>query len=298
LEQSRALALHALYALSVVDLTVTPGARVELIQSDSEDRMGGGTSHAFVAAFMPGVGAYYALTEALGVLAGVYRGFSPPPPGSADDVRPEYSVNYEAGARLSPGPHRVEVIGFYNDYSNLTDICTFSSSCVDGLDRQFSAGGARIYGLEAFARYGIPAGALRIPLTAAYTLTASEFRDTFDSTDPIYGSVQEGDELPYVPRHQVSLTLGVDSDWAGGAVAGYYVSRMREEAGAAPLREALATDAQTWLDGGAYVKPLEMHSIYGHLRNATGAADIVGRRPFGARPNAPRWLQVGAKLAF
>jgi hypothetical protein len=26
--------------------------------------------------------------------------------------------------------------------------------------------------------------------------------------------------------------------------------------------------------------------------------DLVSRRPFGARPNPPRWLQVGAKIAL
>ena len=28
------------------------------------------------------------------------------------------------------------------------------------------------------------------------------------------------------------------------------------------------------------------------------AHDIVSRRPFGARPNTPRWVHVGAKVAF
>ncbi len=73
---------------------------------------------------------------------------------------------------------------------------------------------------------------------------------------------------------------------------------MREEAGDAPIDESLATDEQTWMDISAYVKPLKLLSIYANLRNVTGSQDIVGRRPFGARPNAPRWLQVGAKLAF
>ena len=39
-------------------------------------------------------------------------------------------------------------------------------------------------------------------------------------------------------------------------------------------------------------------SVYANLRNVLGGAFIVSRRPYGARPNAPRWLQVGAKLAF
>jgi Fe(3+) dicitrate transport protein len=38
--------------------------------------------------------------------------------------------------------------------------------------------------------------------------------------------------------------------------------------------------------------------VYANWRNITDSAAIAGRRPFGARPGAPRWLQVGAKLVF
>jgi hypothetical protein len=34
------------------------------------------------------------------------------------------------------------------------------------------------------------------------------------------------------------------------------------------------------------------------LRNLGNAADIAARRPFGARPIAPRWLQAGLKASF
>jgi Fe(3+) dicitrate transport protein len=297
-EQTYALALHALDAVTWRDLTLTPGVRVELIRSDSKDRKTGEKTDANTVAVMPGMGAYYAFTDYLGILAGVYRGFSPPPPGD-DAAKPEYSVNYEGGARLSSGAKRFEVIGFFNDYSNLTDVCTLSSSCVESqLDSQFSAGKAHIYGLEAFAAYDFKAGPVKLPFTLAYTLTRSKFMSDFESADPIYGSVRRGDELPYIPRHQGSVTLGAELDYAGVALAGYHIARMREEASAGSLDDAFVTDTQNWLDVSAFVKPFKALSIYGNLRNVTGARSIVGRRPFGARPNAPRWLQVGAKLAF
>jgi len=297
-EQTYALALHALDAVTWRALTLTPGARVELIRSASKDRKTGERTDASTAAVMPGLGAYYAFTDQVGALFGVYRGFSPPPPGD-DAARPEYSVNYEGGARLSSGSKRLEVIGFFNDYSNLTDVCTLSSSCVESqLDSQFSAGKAHIYGLEAYASYELAAGPLKLPFTVAYTFTRSKFMNDFDSADPIYGSVKRGDELPYIPRHQGSVTLAAELDYGGVALAGYHVDRMREEASSVPLDDAFVTDAQNWLDVSAFVKPFKALSIYGNLRNVTGEANIAGRRPFGARPNAPRWLQIGAKLAF
>lgn len=77
-----------------------------------------------------------------------------------------------------------------------------------------------------------------------------------------------------------------------------YVSAMREEPGDEPIDEALATDEQLVLDVGAHVQLLDMLELYASVRNVLDAHHIVSRRPFGARPNAPRWVQVGTKLTF
>ena len=39
-------------------------------------------------------------------------------------------------------------------------------------------------------------------------------------------------------------------------------------------------------------------SIYVNVRNLFDAHDITARLPFGARPVAPRWLQVGTSWNF
>jgi Fe(3+) dicitrate transport protein len=290
-----ALAAHALDAMSWGDFTLTPGIRLEVIASTLDDRLDGKETDALAIAVMPGAGAFYSILPNLGVLLGVYRGFSPPPPG-VEDGKPEYSLNYEAGVRYSPGRSRVELIGFVNDYSNLTDICTFSSGCLtEDLDRQFDAGEALIYGLEAYAGHRFDFGAIDLPLSAAYTFTHAEFGSTFQSSDPIYGQVMKGDELPYVPQHQFSISLGLDHRYAALNAAFSYVAPMREEAGSEPLDETVATDAQVIFDVTAEVRLMPALRIYANLRNITDARDIVSRRPFGARPNAPRWLQIGVK---
>jgi Fe(3+) dicitrate transport protein len=208
-------------------------------------------------------------------------------------------VNYEVGARFSHRALRAEVVGYYNDYSNLTDVCTFSSGCLDAdLDRQFDAGSARIYGLEASAEHEPKLGRLGFPLSASYTLTLAEFRRSFDSQDPMFGSVERGDELPYVPRHQAYASVAAEIAEAGVYAAGTFVSRMRERAGSEPLEDTLATDRQFVVDFGGKYRPLEFLEAYVSLRNAFDSRALVSRRPFGARPNAPRWLQVGAKASF
>jgi len=264
-----------------------------------DDHLNGTDNARFTYAFVPGVGAFYAITPELGALAGVYRGFSPPAPGSADNIDPEQSVNYEAGARFKYESARAELIGFYNAYSNMTDVCTFSSGCSDAqLDKQFDAGKARIYGFEALAEYAAPLGTFKLPLQVAYTLTRTEFLRDFSSEDPIFGQVDRGDEMPYVPRHQLYGAIGLEHLVAGGDVGVSYVSAMREQAGAEPIADSLHTDAQFTIDASAYYHPWPQLEFYVNARNLLDRAFIVSRRPFGARPNAPRWIQVGVKAGF
>jgi len=296
-----ATAMHVVDAATWKGLTVTPGARVEVMQQTFKDLATSQSNRQLTQVFLPGVGVYQSITRDLGVLGGVYQGFSPPVPGLGPlKTEPELSVNYEAGARFTRGRARLEAIGFYNDYSNLTDVCTLSSGCVDtNLDRQFDAGRARIYGLEAFAEHQVPLGKrLRAPLLASYTFTQSEFLTTFSSEDPIYGNVRRGYELPYVPQHQASFSAGLEHRRAGGNVAMNYVAKMREEAGDEPIDEALHTDAQVTFDLSAYVRLLDNVVLYMNVRNLFDERYIVSRRPYGARPNAPRWAQVGLKVTF
>jgi Fe(3+) dicitrate transport protein len=247
-------------------LTLTPGVRLEAIRSRLSDDLAGSDSSRTLFVPLPGAGAYYALSEELGVLAGVHRGMSPPPAGS--DNPPEISINYEAGVRYASGPRRAELIGYYNDYQNLTDICTLSSGCEDqNLDRQFEAGRARIYGLEALVEDELRFPSFRVPISVSYTLTLTEFLETFSSQDPIFGEVEAGDELPYVPKHEGRASLGLETALVGGYLAATYVGRMRELSGSGPIDLTLATDAQFTVDVGLHYQVLPALRLYAQARN-------------------------------
>lgn len=300
-DETYALAFHVADAVSWERLTVTPGVRFELIQSSKNDRLTGRTGAGAYQVALPGVGAFYGLTKDFGVLAGVYRGFSPPPPGENPKLtKPEDSTNYEGGLRYAGKAGRFELIGFFNDYENLTDICTFSNGCVgENLERQFPAGRVRIWGLEVFGESAIELPHdLVLPLRVAYTLTRSEFLTDFKSDDPAFDNVRAGDELPYVPKHQASAGAGVETKRAGVNLAATYVGTMRERAGSGTPAAFDQTDSAFLLDAsGRYVLGRGF-SLYANVRNVFDNAYIASRRPYGARPGAPRFAQVGLKAEF
>ncbi|WP_235879606.1 TonB-dependent receptor family protein [Polyangium aurulentum] len=295
-----ALSMHASDAATWGPLTVTVGARMESIRSEMDDRFEGTQTITVQQVIVPGAGVFVALPRDLGLFAGVHQGFSPVPPGQTVPVRPEKSVNYEAGMRWSPRRFRAEIIGFYNDYKNLTNICTFSTGCVEeNLDQQSDGGAARVLGVEAYAESELKVREnLAIPGRFSYTFTDARFSTDFQSADPIFGNVRAGDELPYVPRHQLSASVGVEMPRWGANLSGTYVSAMRESAGQGEPAPGTATDAYFLLDASVNVRVLRWLSVYGLGRNLLDDAYIASRRPYGARPGAPRWLMIGAKADF
>jgi Fe(3+) dicitrate transport protein len=297
---SMALAAWIADAVTWKGLTFTPGLRTELMKSWARDRLTGQEIEgAFQYVLIPGLGAYAALTPSFGLLAGAYRGFSPAA-AAQPGVQPETSWNYEAGARFTTGSVRLEAIGFFNDYHNLTSICSFSSGCDDAnLDHQSDAGRAHIWGLEAFAQADLRLlPSLVVPLQAAYTFTRTELLEEFISDDPQLGHVLPGFELPYVPRHQLHGSLGVE--WSRLGVFGEvsYVGATREVSGTGAVKSGPATDAALLVSASAHLWVWRSLSLYLQARNLGDSHAIASRRPFGARPVAPRWFQAGVKAAF
>jgi Fe(3+) dicitrate transport protein len=299
-DSTHAVALHATDAMTWGRLVVTPGIRLEVLRSQSVDRLSGERQDGSLAALMPGLGVYGALTRSLGLFGGVHRGFSPPAPGQPAAVLPERSINVEAGARWARSGERLEVVGFLNAYSNLTDICTFSNGCLnENLDRQVDAGRARILGLEAFAEKTFrPGGGVTFPASVAYTFTRTELLEDFRSADPQFGVVRAGDEMPYVPRHQLFATAGVESALGGVHLSATFIDAMREEAGQGEAAPGEKTEALLTFDLNASWSFAKGGELYLSARNLLDNQVIVSRRPYGARPNAPRAVLFGVKYSL
>ena len=298
--QTIALAMWATDAMTWGPVTLTPGVRIEAIHAAYRDNLTGLHDGATYHVVIPGVSGYLALRRDFGILAGVHKGFSPVPPEQARQAPPEESVNYEAGFRYASRRVRAEIIGFYNDYSNITDICTESNGCsAQNLDKQFGGGRARIAGAEVFGEteLRLPNGWV-VPARVAYTYTYTEFLSTFTSGDPQFGNVKSGDELPYVPAHQANASVGIEKKQAGLTVSGTFVDAMWEHAGHGNDLPGDKTDAYFLLDASAKFRVHEHVELYVNGRNLTNDRYIASRRPFGARPGAPLWMLGGVRGEF
>lgn len=295
---TQAVAFHATNAMTFARFTATPGVRVELIRWQYEDALTNTKQADGYDVVLPGLGLYQGINDDIGVLAGVYRGFSPAAPGPVRS-KPETAWNYEAGMRYAHRQTRLEAIGFFNDYENLTDVCTTSNGCLDvNLDRQFDAGTVHVYGVELFGDHTFKADGFDVPASLAYTYTRSRFTTGFQSEDPLWGDVEEGDELPYVPRHQGQASVGVETSKWGLVTSGTFIDRMRETAGTGEPADEEATDRQFLWDVGGHFVPWKKARVYLNVKNVTNEMYLVSRRPAGARPNAPRGIQLGFKQEF
>ena len=74
--------------------------------------------------------------------------------------------------------------------------------------------------------------------------------------------------------------------------------KMREEPGTGPVADGLHADALTTVDLTASWRPRESTLLQLVVGNLTNEAAIVSHRPFGARPNRPRWLTVRVRQTF
>lgn len=292
------------WALSLRDemvwgkLKVNLGVRAERIEGEVLNRADESRLENTQDVITPGVGVYYWLTDHLSLLGGINQGYSPAGPGADASVEPEESFNIEYGLRYTGSHTTVDAIGFYSDYSNLLGRCRVSDSGCD-VGEEFNGGAVEIAGLELSANHVLSlTDRLDLPLSLVYTYTQSAFQSDFNSGFSQWGSVRSGDELPYTPDHQARLQLGLEAiDWRL-AVALNYVGEMRERPGQGALEPGYDIEALTTVDLSAHYRLSERWQVELVAENITDEQQIVSRRPFGARANAPRMIQAGVSYQF
>jgi Fe(3+) dicitrate transport protein len=286
--------------------TLVPGLRYENIRFERRDfgksdpqRLGTDLqqNRTSLDVFIPGLGGTYQINDSAALFGGIFKGFSPPGPGASDDVKEEESVNYEFGGRYNEDLLDAELVFFWNDYENLLGADTLAAGG-EGTGDLFNAGEASARGLEAAVGYDFGSDLpVTLPAKLSYTYTKAEFDSSFDSE--LFGLVKSGDALPYIPRHQGALSIGIGHDSYGLlTLKGRYVDSMTAFAGEAGARPNASTDNYFVFDLDAQIPVTEEATFFVELFNVFDDEYVVARRPAGARPGLPFTALAGVKFAL
>jgi Fe(3+) dicitrate transport protein len=286
--------------------TFTPGARFEDVDmerldfsTDDPGRTQGPTRVRTnsVSVLIPGIGALYELNDQWRLLGGLHKGFNPPAPGSS--ASEEDSINIEFGTRFDNGKASFEAIWFRNDYDNLVGTVTESTGGGGQVGDQFDGGEVLVQGIEMSGAISAEAGSLTVPLTLQYTWTAeAEFRSAFESDFDPWGDVEVGDQLPYIPEHQLRASAGLQSESWDVNLAAAYIGRMRATAGQGPYEPSETIDSHVIWDFIARWNWNDNVATYLKVDNLFDEVYVAARRPAGLRPGLERTAYLGVTFTL
>lgn len=298
-QQAEALALHIQDRIEIGKWTFTPGVRFEDIEQnrtrylDGELRTFRDSRENDTQVVLPGLGAIYQVNNELSVLLGAHKGFTAP--SNSPGVDEEKAINVEAGVRYVSGDVSFEAVGFLSDYQNLLGECTSSSGSDCTIGDAFNGDAATVKGLELqFATQWAAFGSLVVPFSVNYTFIDGEFDTDIADTD-FFGDVSAGDPIPYIPEHQLQLSIGLEQQRWSSYMNVSYVDEVCVRASCGQFEK---TDASVTIDFSTHYQLNEQLGLFARIENIADSDDILGRQPYGARPNKGRTAAMGIKLAF
>lgn len=305
ISDARAFSAYTLYKLKYKNLTLTPGIRYENIQlgrtdygSSDPGRSGTdiSTRENKVDVFIPGIGFNYNLDN-VSLFGGIHKGFSPP--SNQVGEKPEESVNYELGTRFTYSGLSGELVGFYNDYSNLLGSDLAATGGTGSLD-QFNAGEVIVQGIEVLLNYDLLSSNtnISIPITLGYTFTDTEFQNSFGSENDIWGTVSEGDELPYLSKHQLNAAASIEYKKFEVHLNGRFNGAFRTKAGTGSIPDNEKVDSNIVLDLGTKFRYNDHITITANAMNLLDETYAVARVPAGLRPGMPFGVFGGLELRY
>lgn len=301
---AQALATYVQYKATYKKFLVTAGLRNEIIQMQEKDygkndpnRLGTElvVSKNDVSVFIPGIAIDYKLSDKWAFFAGVHKGFSPP--SAKATSKPEASVNYEGGLKLFRSALKLQVVAFYNAYSNLlgSDLAAGGGA---GTGDLFNGGKSFSQGIEWFSSFDVAKKLNKkfaLPITVSYTYSDARFLSDFVSTFEDWGTVRKGDQLPYLAQHQLNVGLSFEyNKWMVNAGM-KFTSNMRAVAGTGKASGIDLIPQITVFDASATYQVAKNVSLFASMTNITNQTYIVAARPAGVRPGMPRTIQLGLK---
>ena len=305
ISSASAFAAYALYKFKYNGWTLTPGVRVESIELGREDfgktdpnRTGSdlATRENAITAIIPGVGFNYTFTNRFSLFGGIHKGFSPP--GSAAGEKAEESLNLELGSRFAVGQNlNGEVIGFFNNYTNLLGSDLAASGGTGTLD-PFNAGAVHVSGAELLLNYNpsAPTHALQFPLSFTYTYTNAIFQSSFGSSQDIWGTVAKGDRVPYITPHQWTLTSSIEHQKFRFNLSLRYNGAFGTQAGNGNTTATLEVEDNLLVDFSAQWNLTKKISLTAQVVNLFDATYVASRAPAGLRPGHPFGVYGGMRF--
>lgn len=306
ISSANAFASFVMYKLKYKNLTITPGVRYENITLKRENYGSndpGRTGSALavrenkVDVFIPGIGANYNFSNNLSVFGGIHKGFSPP--GNQAGQKPEESINYELGTRFSILGLRGEVVGFFNDYSNLLGSDLAATGGTGSLD-QFNAGEVNVRGLELLLNYDLLQKDQNwsLPISFGYTYTDTEFQNSFGSSDDLWGVVTAGDELPYISKHQFNATISLEHSKFQLNFNTRFNGTFRTMAGTGTIPSNQKVDSNLVVDFAGKYRITKKLNATVNIINLFNNTYAVSRVPAGLRPGHPFGAYAGLEFMF
>ncbi len=308
LEQSSAINFYLQYVFKYSGLTVIPALRNENIdrsrkifrntdvQRDSRDAE---VHTRQLNRIFPGISLEYAWNEKLNFFGGVHKGFTPP--SISPEVKPEENINYEFGTKIFESDYIIEIVGFGTHYKNLL------GSRIDVVGGQgnwdfFNAGPAKAWGIEIFATRDYYLAKwkgldFKAPVSLSYTYTEAYFLSSFTSNSVIWKEVEKGDQIPYIPRHQVSLSLGLETQKFFISMRHRYQSLMWSRPGKGSMwRQEYTIPFYYLIDISLRMKITENINFISSVTNLRNRQYVLSDLPSGLRPGRPRMFKAGVSV--
>ncbi len=196
--------------------------------------------------------------------------------------------------RFDSGEVNFESIYFVNDYDNLVGTVTDSTGGGGQIGDQFDGGKVVVSGLEVSTGYYVVSERFTFPFSLRYTWTnKAEFKNAFDSNFDPWGQVEIGDELPYIPEHQLHVAAGLEGERFNVSLAANFVGRMRSKAGQGAFLPGETVDSHVVVDLVGAFRISENLATYVKVDNLLDETYIAARRPAGVRPGLPRTAYIG-----
>ncbi|UPT75421.1 MAG: TonB-dependent receptor [Elusimicrobiota bacterium] len=302
---TRAHSAFALNRFGFGPWALTAGLRVEQIDSERINRLTGGRGTDSLARWIPAAGVTWTPADSTTLFAGVHRGFAPPRTediiggaGTATDVGPEDSVNYEAGVRWKPSESvDLDAAYFRNDFRRLIAV-----GSIAGGSTPLSQGEALFQGVEAAGRYRHGSGLYG---RGAYTWLPTA-RQSTAFTQVVGGAVAAGslagNRQPYAPEHLLTAALGgersgfdasLESVLVGEQFANFSNTRVASADGQSGTLAAYVI----WNTAASYEIVSWRTTVFVAVKNLFDRDYIVDRTR-GILTGSPRLVQGGVKYSF